>query len=78
MKTSFLNALDTKDTIQYVADINPNRQGQYIGGSGQQIVAPEFLTEYQPDIIVITNPLYEGEIKAQVSALGLSSEFMVI
>ncbi len=76
--TSFLNALDNTDAIRYVVDINPNRQGQYIGGSGHQIVAPEFLQQYQPDIIVITNPLYEREITEQVAALGIACEFMTI
>ncbi len=76
--TSFLNALDTGGIIHYVVDINPNRQGQHIGGSGQQIVSPEFLTEYQPNVIVITNPLYEREIKDQVAELGLSAEYLTI
>ena len=74
---SFLNALDSRELIHYVVDINPNRQGKYIPGSAQQVVAPEFLTGYQPDVIIITNPLYQSEIKIQVAELGVECEFLV-
>ena len=44
----------------------------------QRIVAPEFLTEYRPDTVVLTNPLYEKEIKQQVHELGLTCDFHCI
>jgi SAM-dependent methyltransferase len=74
---SFLNMLPTQDNIQYVVDINPDRQGRYIPGSAQKIVPPEFLVEYRPDAIILTNVLYEKEIKSQVAELGVTCEFQV-
>ena len=72
---SFLNTLDTADVITYVVDINPNRQNRYIPGSAQKVVAPEFLVQYQPDLIIITNGIYAREIRTQVEQLGLSCEY---
>jgi len=74
----FLNTLETKDIIPYVIDINPNRQGKYIPGSGQKIQSPEFLIEYKPHSVFITNPLYEEEIKEQVREYGVRCDFYCI
>lgn len=74
----FLNALQVVDQIQYVADINPRRRGRFLPGTGQEVVLPEFLKSYAPDIIVITNPTYETEIRNQADILGLQAEFLTL
>jgi SAM-dependent methyltransferase len=74
---SFLNALDSEGLIEYVVEINPDKHGKHIPGSGQMIVGPEFLKEYQPDKIIITNPLYEDEMKQQAAQLGVHSDFLI-
>ena len=76
--SSFLNLLETEKTIPYVIDINPERQGRFVPGSAQEVVAPKFAREYRPDVIIITNPIYEQEIRKQVSDLGVISDFMSI
>ena len=60
---TFLNTLKVKDHIDYIVDINPHKQGMYVAGTGQKIVAPEFLKGYRPDIIIIMNPVYTEEIQ---------------
>ena len=72
---SFLNAVNVKDEIQYVVDINPNRQGSFIPGTAQEVINPDVLSEFQPDLIVLTNPIYEQEIRQQVEGLNLNPEF---
>ncbi len=74
---SFLNALNCEGVIQYVVEINPHKQGKYIPGTGQKIVPLEFLAEYQPDIVIITNALYEREMKQQARELGVNPDFVV-
>ncbi|CAN5644432.1 class I SAM-dependent methyltransferase [soil metagenome] len=74
---TFLNVLQTQQQVAYVVDINPERQGKFVPGSGQQVVGPEFLQQYRPDVVLITNPTYEHEIKQTVAALGLTCEFIV-
>lgn len=73
---SFMNMLKIYDRIEYVVDINPNKQGKHVAGTGQKIISPEFLQNYLPDILIITNPIYMNEIKHQVHALGLKPQFL--
>jgi SAM-dependent methyltransferase len=68
---AFLHAVDTINCIEHVVDINPHRQGTFIAGKGQEIVAPEFLREYRPDIVIAMNPVYEQEIGKQLAEMGL-------
>jgi SAM-dependent methyltransferase len=75
---TFLNLLKENNTIEYIVDLNPRKQGKYVAGSGQQIIAPEFLSEYQPDLIIIMNPIYEQEIRQKVTNLGLNPEFLLV
>jgi hypothetical protein len=67
--------LNIREEIPYVVDINPNKWGMYVAGSGQKIVPPEFLTEFRPDTVIIVNPIYKDEIARAVHALGLDVEF---
>jgi len=73
---SFLNMLKFKGQIQYIVDINPRKHGKYIPGTGQQIVPPEFLKTYRPDVLILTNAIYKREIQKAVRSLGISPEFM--
>lgn len=75
---TFLNLLKNYSKIQYVVDLNPRKQGMYVPGGGQKIVAPEFLRDYQPDIVIIANSIYEIEIRQFVMNLGLNPEFICI
>jgi C-methyltransferase C-terminal domain/Methyltransferase domain len=70
---SFLNALNVRDQIQYVVDINPRKHGMYVPGSGQQIVPPEFLKEYRPDAVIVMNSIYRNEIRSWTTALGVDA-----
>jgi SAM-dependent methyltransferase len=74
--TVFLNTLKTQDQIQYVVDINPRKQGMYIAGTGQQIVSPEFLSDYQPDVVILINPIYQSEVQQLIDSLGLTTELI--
>jgi SAM-dependent methyltransferase len=73
---SFFNMLGITDQIRYVVDINPRKQGKYVPGTGQQIVAPEFLREYRPEVLILANTVYKSEIQKTVKALGINPEFM--
>jgi len=73
---TFLNALETQDQIVYAVDINPRKQGMYLAGTGQQVVPPEFLRDYQPDVVIVMNPIYGDEIRRTTEGLGLTPEFV--
>jgi len=74
---TFLNTFKNSE-IEYVVDINPNKQGMYIPGTGQKIVPPEFLRSYKPNIIIIMNPIYKNEIKEITNRLGLTINFFYV
>jgi hypothetical protein len=64
--------------LEYAVDINPRKQGKYAPGTGQKIVAPKFLRDYQPDYIVLANPAYEKEIRENVNSLEIETKFITI
>ncbi|NIR48391.1 methyltransferase domain-containing protein [candidate division KSB1 bacterium] len=74
---TFLNALKIRNKIEYAVDINPHKQGKFVAGTGQKIVPPSFLQLYQPDVIVVMNPIYKKEISQQVKSLGVAAELLV-
>jgi hypothetical protein len=73
---TFLNTLKIQDQIEYVVDINPRKQGMYIAGTGQRIVSPEFLQDYQPDALIVVNPIYQGEVQQLAGILGLTTDVL--
>ena len=74
---AFLTTLGATDELAYAVDVNPRRSGTYIAGTGHQIVAPEFLNEYRPDLIVVMSPIYLPEIQAQLDRLRVRPETMI-
>ncbi|MDW3651854.1 MAG: class I SAM-dependent methyltransferase [Bacteroidia bacterium] len=75
---SFFNLFEVNDLIKVIVDINEKRQGKYLPGSGQLVVAPEHIVAENPDLVLITNPTYAEEIKSQARELGLDPEFWVL
>ncbi len=75
---SFLTTLGVGDAIEYVVDINPHRHGYYLPTTGQQIVAPEFLREYQPDVVIIMNAVYRDEIGWELARMALRPEILAL
>jgi SAM-dependent methyltransferase len=73
---TFLNLTDARNTIEYVVDINPRKHGNFIAGTAQEIVAPEFLTGYKPDTVVVMNAIYMSEIQERVHLLGIHPQFV--
>jgi hypothetical protein len=74
----FLNILNIQQLMPFIVDINPDRVGKYLPGTGQEVVAPEFLVEYKPDLIIITNSTYKTEIQEHATELGVTCDFLVL
>ena len=75
---SYLNNLDAGDDVEFAVDINPYKQGMYMAGTGHRIVAPDFLREYHPDLVVAMNPVYLDEIRRDLDALGVQAELTAL
>jgi SAM-dependent methyltransferase len=74
---TFLNAMGWEDVVRHMVDINPRKQGMFVPGMGQEVVAPEALRDLRPDIVVIMNPVYQSEIRNTLSGLGIKARVMV-
>jgi hypothetical protein len=74
--TAFLTALSDAEWVDCVVDINPRKWGTYISGTGHAVVAPEHLVEACPDVIVLMNPAYRGEVANMLDALGVSARLI--
>lgn len=75
---AFLTTLKIQDEIEYVVDINPYKHGTYMAGTGQQIVAPEFLQAYRPDVVIVMNPIYCNEIQQDLNRMEVTAELMPV
>lgn len=71
---SFLTTLGIADELRYVVDINPYRQGMFMPGTGHEIVGPEQLAQYRPDVVIVMNPIYLDEISATLRSMSLKPD----
>lgn len=73
---SFLSTVGISEQIDAVIDINPHRHGKYLAGSGKTVSSPQSLVEHPVDAILVMNPIYCGEIGAQLVELGVPAELI--
>jgi len=71
---AFLTTLGVGDEVAAVVDINPHKAGTFMAGSGHEIVSPDALVELHPDLVIVMNPVYLDEIRADLDARGLTPE----
>jgi SAM-dependent methyltransferase len=75
---AFLNGLEMADEIAFVVDINPHKQGKYIAGTEQRVVAPETLREHPVDLVIAMNDVYLDEIAQYLERLGVDCELVAL
>ena len=76
---TFANALgEAGNPLAAFVDLNTRKHGLFAPGVALPVVAPDELTHLRPDLVLISNALYEAEITEQVRAMGLSPSFGVI
>jgi len=75
---TFANLMREPDLIAALVDINPNKQGRFIAGTGHEIVGPERLASMDVALVLVMNPIYEGEVREQVHAVGCDAVVQVV
>lgn len=75
---SFITTLGITDEIDYVVDINPYKKNTFLPGNGQQVVLPEFLITYRPDVVILMNPIYLNEVSKNLAKLDLNPHLISI
>ena len=66
----FLNALPA-GSVDRVVDINKGLQGNWLGGAGVPIVAPDQLQADPPDVVLLMNEVYLDEVRGMLDGMGL-------
>jgi SAM-dependent methyltransferase len=75
---SFLTSLGVTSEVAFVVDINPHRWNHYMSGTGHPIVGPSQLKELAPDVVIVMNPIYKGEIVADLNSNGLNPKVLTL
>ena len=66
------------DAIELAVDLNPRKHGQYLPGSGVEVVGPDDSRLSDLSLVLAMNPLYEAEIRADLRARGIKAELEVV
>jgi hypothetical protein len=75
---TFANLIDPdRKTIDCIVDLNPQKQGHFVAGTGHSIVSHVELAERGVRHVVLMNPNYESENRALAAAAGLTVDFIV-
>jgi ubiquinone/menaquinone biosynthesis C-methylase UbiE len=75
---ALLTTCGITDEVEYLVDINPHKAGKFLPGTGHPVVGPEFLQEYRPGAVIAMNRVYADEIRAALTAMGVSAEVVVV
>jgi SAM-dependent methyltransferase len=76
---TFLSVLDVpRGVVPYTIGVNPRRQGLYLPRSGHEVRPPRALAESPPDVLVVSNPAFELEIRQQAAELVFTGEVLVL
>ncbi len=73
---AFLTTLGVGEAVGSAVDINPHKHGHYMPGTGHEVVAPESMRDYRPDVVIVMNEIYTEEIRQQLAGLGLEPELI--
>jgi hypothetical protein len=74
----FLTNFADIGVIEYVVDINPHMENNYIPGIGRKYVQPKFLKEYKPEAVIIMNGIYKDEITKTLHEMGVFPEIYAL
>jgi SAM-dependent methyltransferase len=74
----FLTNFADLNAIEYVVDINPHMENNYIPGIGKKYVQPKFLQEYQPEAVIIMNGIYKEEITKTLHDMNVFPEIYAL
>jgi hypothetical protein len=70
--------LKADDSIAYVVDINPHRQGKYMAGSAHRIISPTELAEKGVGLVIAMNGIYTAEIRRSMDELGIKATLLAL
>jgi SAM-dependent methyltransferase len=74
---TFASLLDPDcSLVECLVDINPNKQGRFIPGTGHPIVAPQELASRAVHSVIMMNPNYDAENRKLLDDAGIDVELV--
>ena len=64
--------------VEAAVDINPNKHGTFMAGTGHPVIAPGDLVGIELELVVVMNPVYLDEVGNDLRGLGLSPEVVAV
>jgi SAM-dependent methyltransferase len=74
----FLTNFADLGLIEYVVDINPHMENNFIPGIGKKYVQPKFLQGYKPEAVIIMNGIYKDEITKTLHEMNVFPEIYAL
>jgi hypothetical protein len=74
----FLAALQCGALVHSAVDLNPQRHGRFLPGSGLPVVPPQALLQIRPSQVVLMNPVYRSEVQALLTQLGVTANLTTV
>ena len=71
--TSIFRVPGADELVEAIVDINPDKRGLYLVGSGHRIIGVDDVADYKPRHVVMMNPVYEAEIAALLRMHGVDT-----
>jgi hypothetical protein len=75
---TFLNAVPGARDIRAVVDINPRKHGSYVPGTGQFVDSPGSLHAFDPEVVIVSNPIYIDEIRKELAGLRVGAAVITV
>ena len=76
---TFANALGPAAApLSAFVDLNPRKHGHYVPGIALPVIAPAALRDLAPDLVLISNALYDAEVRSAVGGLKVFPRFLTI
>lgn len=75
---AFLTTIGVGDEVGALVDINPHKQGKFMPATGHLVSGPAHLREFRPDLVIVMNPVYVEEIRANLAAMGLTPRLLAV
>jgi hypothetical protein len=72
---TFANIMnESKHSLAGVVYVNPFKQGKYVSGCALPVLAPEQLKMLRPQVVLLMNENYMGEVRMRLDELGLAPD----
>ncbi len=71
---TFLNLMGADADLCVPVDINPQKHGLHVAGTGHRVAAPDELRGAGIQLVLVMNPVYAAEIAEMVRQLGITAE----